>query len=111
MSDWLAWIGGEKGQLAMAGALGGLVRWLTLRDHWSDGLISVTVGAICAMHVGPLAIPLLEPVVGRLGSEASAGTLSGFLIGIGGITLSGFLIDVWRARRAQLRQSKDGGDK
>lgn len=94
------WFGGDKGQLLLAGALGGVVRWLTLRSHWSDGLISIVVGAICALYVSPLALPSLIPWLGNIGVPAdSVGGLSGFLIGIGGITFSGFIMDLWRARR------------
>lgn len=100
-------LGLEKTQLVVAGALGGLVRWLTLRDHWVDGLISVIVGAICSLYLSPIALPALTPVLGNVGMPAESVTgLSGFLVGIGGITASGFFIDLWRARRRMLRQAK-----
>lgn len=93
-------IGTDKSQLLLAGALGGMVRWLTLRSHWSDGLIAIVVGAICALYVSPLALPAMTPFLGNLGvpAESSSG-LAGFLIGLGGITVSGLIMDIWRARR------------
>ena len=101
MNDFLQWLFGDKGQLAIAGALGGVVRLLTLRERlWPDGAISVIVGCLCALYLGPLAIPSLEPILGKLIVDPiSRGTFSGFLIGVGGLSVSGFLIDVWRARR------------
>jgi hypothetical protein len=100
-------LGLEKTQLVVAGALGGLVRWLTLRDHWLDGLISVVVGAICSLYLGPLALPALTPLLGNVGMPGESVTgLSGFLVGIGGITASGFFIDLWRARRRMLKQQR-----
>lgn len=100
-------IGIERTQLIVAGALGGLVRWLTLRDHWSDGLISIVVGAICSVYVSPLALPAIEPMLGNIGMPGDSITgLSGFLVGIGGITASGFFIDLWRARRRMLKAAK-----
>lgn len=36
----------DKFQLLVAGALGGVVRWMTLSDHWTDGLILMVVGAL-----------------------------------------------------------------
>jgi hypothetical protein len=94
---------GEIARLALAGALGGVVRWLTLRDGWVDGMASVIVGAICAVYLGPLVIPALTPVLGGLVvEEAGRSSLSGFLIGAGGTTFSGFLIDAWRVRRRKL---------
>jgi hypothetical protein len=102
MNDFFTWLAGEKGQLALAGALGGLVRWLTLRERWQDGMISLVVGAICALYLGPLAIPAIEPIVGKIVVDpASRGTLSGFILGIGGIAVTGFVLDVWKARRRQ----------
>ena len=98
-------LGIDKTQLIIAGALGGLVRWLTLRDHWADGLISIIVGAISSLYLSPLALPALTPFLGNLGMPPESVTgLSGFLLGIGGITASGFFIDVWRARRRFLKQ-------
>lgn len=103
MNSFLTWLIGEKGQLAIAGSLGGMVRWLTLREDWRSGLTSLLVGAICAVYLGPIAIPTLEPIVGKIVVDAaSRAGLSGFLIGIGGIAVAGFVIDLWKARRQQI---------
>ena len=107
MSDFISWLAGDKGQLAIAGALGGLVRWLTLREHWKDGFVSLIVGAICAVFLAPLALPAIEPILGKIIADASArGTLSGFVIGIGGIVVAGFVIDVWKALRRKTEGEK-----
>lgn len=101
----------EKAQLLVAGALGGLVRWLTLKDNWKDGLISVAVGGLCAAYISPLAVPALTPFLGNVGiTTDSVVGLSGFLTGIGGITASAFIIDVWRARRKMLKTAANKGD-
>ena len=106
MQDGLwAWLIGEKGQLAMAGALGGVVRWLSLREDWQSGIISITVGAICALYLAPLTIPAIEPLIGKIVVDAtSRAGFSGFIIGIGGIAVSGFVIDLWKARARQNRK-------
>ncbi len=39
---------------------------VTLREHWRDGILSLLVGAICAVYLGPLVAPILEPVIGNL---------------------------------------------
>lgn len=105
-------LGGDKAQLLIAGALGGIVRWMTLRDHWTDGLISMVVGGLSAMYLAPLAVPSLIPVLGNVSvSPENVGPLSGFLLGIGGITVSGFFIDAWRLRRRMMKQAReDRGD-
>lgn len=104
-----AWLLGEKGQIAIAGALGGIVRWLSLREDWQSGLISIIVGAICALYLAPLAIPTIEPLIGKIVVDsASRAGFSGFLIGIGGIAVSGFVIDLWKARTRQVKREKEG---
>ena len=105
-------LGGDKAQLLIAGALGGIVRWMTLRDHWTDGLISMVVGALSAMYLSPLAVPTLIPWLGNISvAPENVGPLSGFLLGIGGITVSGFFIDAWRLRKRMMRQARDDAGK
>ena len=83
---------------AFAGAAGGVVRTLTLRDQiWPDGVINLTVGALCATFLYPLVVPMLKIVVGSIvANEAQILGLSGFMIGIGGLAVTGFVIDFWR---------------
>lgn len=102
--NW-SFLGGDDAKVVLAGALGGVVRWMTLRDHWIDGLVAIVVGAICSLYLSPLAIPALTPVFEGLHVEPeSVLGVSGFLMGIGGITASGFVLDLWRARRRMLKQ-------
>lgn len=103
------WLFSPMAKLAIAGALGGVVRWLTLKQPPLDGAISVIVGAICALYVGPAIHPLLRPVVDFAGVDPDAVQgLGGFLVGIGGILVSGFLIDIWQLRRKMLKQQQGG---
>ncbi len=111
--DILTWLLSEPGKAALAGALGGIVRWVTLREHWRDGILSLLVGAICAVYLGPLVAPILEPVIGKLAPGGDTVGFSAFVVGIGGMSISGLLIDVFRARRAEVGKedgSKGGGD-
>ena len=48
--DPFRWLWTEPGKAALAGALGGIVRWVTLREHWRDGVLSLLVGSICAVY-------------------------------------------------------------
>lgn len=97
--DFLQWIGTDIGKAALAGALGGLVRWITLRSNWKEGLGAVIIGAICALYLGPLVAPLLEPVIGVIAPQGDPGGFSAFIVGLGGISITGFLIDVLNRRR------------
>lgn len=98
------WFPISEARMALAGGSGGLVSWFTLRSPWREGVTQVIVGAICAVYVGPLAIPLLAPVLsGLIVDDASRSSFGGFLIGVGGLTVSGMFIDMWRARRGKVR--------
>lgn len=98
---------GEKGQVALAGAAGGLVRWLTLRSRPLDGLVAILVGAISALYLGPLAEPAIDALLGNvIVEESSRGAFSGFVIGLGGISITGFVMDFWSERRK--RGNDDG---
>ena len=101
--DLIAWLLSDQGRAAIAGAAGGIVRWVTLREHWKDGSLSLLVGAICAIYLGSLVAPMLEPVIGKIAPQSDAAGFSSFVVGLGGISLSGFLIDVIRARRAETK--------
>ena len=99
--DLYTWLQGDGGRAAIAGALGGVVRWVTLRESWREGLMSLIVGSICASYLGPLVAPILEPMLGRITPMGDNTGLTAFLVGIGGISISGLLIDIFRARRAK----------
>lgn len=108
MTDWQHFFS-SNGQLLLAGAAGGVVRWLTLKQRPLDGLISVAVGAILAFYVGPSAVGVLKPVADftGVGGEAAVG-LGGFIVGMGGIVVSGFFIDLWQLRRKMLHDRSGG---
>lgn len=84
----------EKGSTILAGALGGVVRWITLKETAKEGAASVICGAICAVYLGPLIQPAITPLLGTfVVEEASRSAFGGFILGLGGITVSGFVID------------------
>jgi len=104
----IEWMFSPDGQAAaVAGALGGLVRWMTLRDHWTEGVAALIVGAICAMYLGPLIEPILTPTIGRIAPDRDADGFAAFVVGLGGISLAEFLIDMIRARRGAARRAND----
>jgi hypothetical protein len=98
MRDWGSWISTDTAKLMLAGAAGGIVRWVTLRQNWREGTASVIVGSLCALYLGPIVEPLLEPLVGTLAPGGDAAGFSSFVVGLGGISLAGLLIDFIAAR-------------
>lgn len=89
-----------------AGAAGGLVRWLSLKESVRDGVISIIVGAVTSYYAGPLASAVFDPVLKNIIlDETKRNNLSGFLVGCGGILVVGYVIDRWR-----LASKNRGGD-
>jgi hypothetical protein len=107
--DLIQWLASDAGRAAIAGAAGGLVRWVTLRDDWREGLTGLLVGSICAIYLGPLAEPLLDPVIGKIAPGDSAAGFASFVIGLGGISIAGFILDIIKARRSKVRSDFIGG--
>lgn len=102
MHDEYSWLFGTKAQVILSGALGGVVRWLTLKESVPAGIVSVIVGAICAVYLGPIVEPMLAPFVKVvLVEEQGRASFAGFILGMTGITVSGFVIDVMRARKRE----------
>lgn len=106
--DVIGWLFSEDGKAAVAGALGGLVRWVTLREHWMDGCASLVVGSIGAVYLGPLVAPILNPVIGQIAPNSDGSGFASFVVGLAGISLSGFIIDLIRARRKQVMKDQRG---
>lgn len=106
--SWLDQISASGGAALLAGAAGGIVRTLTLRQcGWRDALVNIGVGSLCALYLGPVVEPMLQPALGSLMLEPqSVATFSGFIIGLSGITISGFVLDIIASRRRKL----GGGD-
>lgn len=105
--DLIGWLFSDEGKAALAGAAGGVVRWVTLREHWKDGIPGLIVGAICAIYLGPLVAPFLNPYIGQIAPGSDGKGFASFIVGLGGIGFSGFLIDVIRARRAELKRGQN----
>jgi len=102
-----AWIFSDTAAAAVAGALGGLVRWITLKENWKEGATTLIVGAICAVYLGPLIAPVLEPVIGQIAPHEGAVGFTAFLTGIGGISLSALIIDAFRLRHKTIKGDAD----
>lgn len=95
----------------ISGGAGGLVRWLTLKEPLRDGVTSIVVGVLCSLYMGPLGTAIVDPVFGRLIEDPMRReNLGGFLIGMGGIVVVGFVIDLWRLRVAAISKKSSGSE-
>lgn len=105
--DLIAWLHTDAGAAALAGAAGGLVRWLTLREKPRDGVVSLLVGSLCALYLGPLVEPMLAPVIGAISPGQGAVGFSSFVVGLGGIGLAGFVIETLRRFQVEREGGQD----
>lgn len=92
---FLTWLAGSAGQVALAGAAGGAVRWWLGRPqmsiaHLISGAGSVITGAIFARYFAPITLALIEKWVGPLGDGAFA--TAAFAAGLGGMSIAKIII-------------------
>jgi len=94
------------GPLALAGALGGFVRWWSAREPLQLGLGSVAVGAIIGTYFGPAFFTLIQGAADFSGMERQDARLLGaHLCGVVGINVYAFISDILRARAESLKAS------
>lgn len=87
---------------AIAGVAGALVHWLTNKKSLREGLVAMTVGMLTAVYLGPIVAPMLEPLIGRVAPGHDGVAFWAFICGMSGISLSGLVMDLIRARRREI---------
>ncbi len=93
VDDFFAWLKSVAGAAAIAGAAGGAVRAMTLKESMGQSAVSVLVGFMAASY---LSKPIAEGFMTGFDRESV-----GFLVGIGGIAIVGFILDLIRKYRAE----------
>jgi len=82
---------------ALAGGLGGAVKAMTLQGTWWQKFSSILAGAICALYLAPVFDVMLESTIGKLlPTDRAALHLGGFLCGMVGLGIVGFVIGVFK---------------
>lgn len=111
MTDWMGqmvaaittWVAGETGRAMVAGAAGGLLRWMGQeRRRLRDGVLAVASGSIAALYLAPVVIGILAAVGLDLGQGEAADRAAGFLAGLAGMSFAKVviaLIETWAARQ------------
>lgn len=83
--------------LLLAGAAGGAVRWISLRQDWREGVPAIIAGALCSAYLATPVGPALEKYFPLFFSASgSAAGVAGFLVGVLGIAIAGFLLDLFQ---------------
>lgn len=92
------WVADMDWKLLIAGICGGLSRWITTRENWKDGLLSMIAGGIAAVYVGPVFTPLFLPAADWLGVDReSVLSFGGYAAGLSAVAVSAFIIGVVHA--------------
>ena len=95
----LVWIGGEAGKVVVAGAAGGLLRWLMQeRRRVRDGIVSVTGGVIASVYLGPVVAAILAAAVGPVADATAAG----FIAGLAGMSLAKIIVAIVESQANRL---------
>lgn len=100
MHEFWAWISSLKGDAMVAGLAGGFVRWAVHTTSWRDGLAAVFIGGVCATYLADPAADLIAAILKPMGfSGAIKASTAGFVVGLGGVGIAGFLIDAIKGFR------------
>lgn len=104
---WLAvlavvlWLGRETGKAVLAGAAGGLLRWLMQeRRRLRDGIVSVTGGVIASIYLGPVVGAIMTQSMGPIGSTQA----SGFVAGLAGMSLAKMIVAIVETAAGRMRE-------
>lgn len=86
---FLTWAVGEGGRVVIAGAAGGLMRWIMdEKRRIRDGAVAIIAGAIFAKYFTPVGLVLLDKWFGPLTSDIDQiRDSAAFAMGIGGMTV------------------------
>lgn len=102
----VAWLAGEAGRAALAGAAGGLVRWLTSeRYRLRDGVVSVVAGALMARYASPVMLALLEKWLGEMSGDVAGA--AGFAAGLAGMSLAKLIMGMIDANSRRFSGDRD----
>lgn len=94
--DWLATLAGNHLVIAIvAGVAGGLVRWITGRESWREGLSLIVAGLASAVFLGLWVAQWLP------GDATLSVAVATYTAGIGGIGFAGIVLDVVKGELAR----------
>jgi hypothetical protein len=104
LSAVVVWLGGEVGRAAIAGAAGGLLRYLMQeRLRFRDGIVSVTGGVIASIYLGPVVGAILTVAVGPIADAAA----SGFIAGLAGMSLAKVIVAIVETQAKKLAKGSE----
>lgn len=108
MNDpWRQLLDAALDSVGVSGAAGGFFRWVAIKPRkWTELLISVTAGFISAIYL----LDIVRPLVAPFTEAAVTDRLAGFIAGVLGISISGFIVDafsVWKKLKGEEDKKKN----
>lgn len=82
--------------ILLAGAAGGLIKWVRLQEPRTTGLLSVLVGAVVAFYMSPIAVTAVESSLGVVieMTEIEKARFGGFIVGSTAMLLVGAISEL-----------------
>lgn len=101
-----AWLLGEGGRVVIAGAAGGLMRWIMEeKRRLRDGIVAVITGAIFAKYGTPIGLALLDNWFGPLNSaNDQIRDSAAFAMGIGGMTFGKLIMAMFEKYLGKIKE-------
>lgn len=104
VSGTVTWLATEAGRAVIAGAAGGLYRWMmSERRRLRDGVVAVMSGALSASYLGPVVLALLRKAGLTLTDGPDLYLTAGFLSGLAGMSLAKLAVAIMEAQARRLR--------
>ncbi len=95
-------------QLIIAGSLGGVIRWLSLRSDWRAGGGHIIAGAIAGTYLSGFVFALLRPLADLSIIQAADAQLLGAhiggVVGINIYTIPADFLKMWKPGKASTGQ-------
>jgi hypothetical protein len=99
--------GNPDAKAALAGALGGITRWIVRSEAFREGLAIVSVGAICSWFLWPVGPAILKTLFKIEVADKEVTHVFGFLIGAGGITLIRMLVSYLKQEQYRIEHDHE----
>lgn len=98
------WLAGESGRAVVAGAAGGVLRWL-MQDQRRvrDGIVSVVGGVVASVYLGSVVAAILSSAVGPVAGAAP----SGFIAGLAGMSLAKIIVAIVETQAHKMTRGRE----
>ncbi len=103
--DWLKYMAtmlkSHDVYMGLAGAAGGIVRSIALREPWKIAIANIVVGVVGAIYLSPAAVPLVKLIFGGFDmADDQLVRTSAFLTGVGAMSIVGGIAEFWKTWKA-----------